>query len=533
MKYVSRILSFIRQIDRFIQTIRHLKFRQFLYILKARIGLNLFKTRLDLKELKNLNSFYFLQFENKISLNKRELILLNQKVLFKHNIDWNYNKNGDLWNYNLNYLDFLNTRSLDDKLAMHYLESFLNNYSAIKSGKDPYPTSIRIQNLIKYFSKKNTLPPQQVLKEDVNNLYNNLEYHLDANHLLENAFALYYAAHIYPREKRLIKKGVSLLKKELKEQLLKDGAHYERSYMYHNILLNKVLESISISQNNPYEWNKEILKILIETAEKMLGWSKLISFNGRVFPRFGDSIESQCPPYLSLEDFAKQLQINNSNQVNLKESRYRLFNTGKIQTIINLGIPSPKHQPAHSHADSFSFELYHDLQPIIVNPGISTYEFSTTRLSERGTRNHNTININGKNSSDIWSSFRVGKRAKITIEEDSPTYIKAKQNGYDDRNITIYRSWEMSKNSIVIKDWIKGNKNQIAEFNIHFHPKVLLTKKNYYEFQINEKLSITLENSKDIKLESYQYSVGFNDTISALKLKGYFKGEMRLIFNTI
>ena len=50
-------------------------------------------------------------------------------------------------------------------------------------------------------------------------------------------------------------------------------------------------------------------------------------------------------------------------------------------------------------------------QRFFVNLGVSTYETSKRRLLERSTKSHNTVEINKKNSSDVWSSFRVASRA--------------------------------------------------------------------------------------------------------------------------
>ena len=39
-------------------------------------------------------------------------------------------------------------------------------------------------------------------------------------------------------------------------------------------------------------------------------------------------------------------------------------------------------------------------------------EISDKRLRERSTSNHNTVVLNDYNSSDVWGSFRTGRRAK-------------------------------------------------------------------------------------------------------------------------
>ena len=61
-----------------------------------------------------------------------------------------------------------------------------------------------------------------------------LEYQLLGNHLLEDAYALFIAS-IYFSDKKMYDKASCLLYKELDEQILPDGSHYEQSPMYHCI----------------------------------------------------------------------------------------------------------------------------------------------------------------------------------------------------------------------------------------------------------------------------------------------------------
>ena len=50
-------------------------------------------------------------------------------------------------------------------------------------------------NLMKYMSKFNRYEKYiSIVKNDVSRLINNIEYHIDGNHLFENAFALYFAS---------------------------------------------------------------------------------------------------------------------------------------------------------------------------------------------------------------------------------------------------------------------------------------------------------------------------------------------------
>ena len=94
----------------------------------------------------------------------------------------------------------------------------------------------------------------------------------------------------------------------------------------------------------------------------------------------------------------------------------------------------PRYQSGHSHADTFSF-IFYTSKPILIDPGISTYNKNKIRLLERSTANHNTVSINGLNSSKIWSAFRVGKRAEVEFNKDSESHISVFHDGYSDLGV--------------------------------------------------------------------------------------------------
>jgi uncharacterized heparinase superfamily protein len=72
----------------------------------------------------------------------------------------------------------------------------------------------------------------------------------------------------------------------------------------------------------------------------------------------------------------------------------------------------PDYQPGHAHADTLAFELSVTGERVISSSGTSTYEKGEQRIFERSTRAHNTVEVDGQNSSEIWASFRVARRAR-------------------------------------------------------------------------------------------------------------------------
>ena len=65
----------------------------------------------------------------------------------------------------------------------------------------------------------------------------------------------------------------------------------------------------------------------------------------------------------------------------------------------------PDYIPGHAHADTLSFEMSICDQRVFVNSGTSEYGLSSRRLNQRKTFSHNTVEVDGKDSSLVWSGF--------------------------------------------------------------------------------------------------------------------------------
>ena len=98
---------------------------------------------------------------------------------------------------------------------------------------------------------------------------------------------------------------------------------------------------------------------------------------------------------------------------------------------------------------------------VIVNGGTSLYENGPIRLKERGTSSHGTVEINGQNSSEIWSSFRVGKRAypenlSVNKNNNEVQVCCYHDNGYQRlKGRPLHqRIWKFKENNLQIKDKI-------------------------------------------------------------------------------
>ena len=491
----------------FLNTIKHLKLIQVFYQLYYK---TLPKTHIKpIFECDNFNlsSLQFLEYSNNSKIwNGKEFVFLNLSKRFEETIDWSYNGYGKLWNYNLQYFDCLFQEDLGTHEKIELLNSFYEFSVKNKIILEPYPVSLRIINCIKFFNKEGIIDKSlhNYLHQELTFLNNNFEYHILGNHLLENAFALLMGG-TYFQNNKWIKKAQKVLKKEIEEQILEDGAHFELSPMYHNIIFFRVLELIywySFFKDKEDDF-LEFLKI---KAVLMRSWLEQIAFKNGDLPNFNDCAEGIALPVAELLSFADKLNIV-SNSTLLGASGYRSISKYIYECKIDVAQLGPKYQPGHSHADALSFIIYHNNRPLFVEKGTSTYEINERRHEERATSAHNTVSIGNKNQSQVWSGFRVGNRAKTSILEDSPNTIIGTHNGYFNSVGLHKRKFAFFENHIKIEDLFQNNDK--ALFHLHVYPNETLLK-DENTIIIKDRAKVTFNNAKNISIENYTMAKGFN-----------------------
>ena len=437
-------------------------------------------------------------------------LILNRGKSFDEKVNWNFSGYGKLWTYHLNYFDYIHTsRHSADMLPL--MNDFAANYQFVVDGKEPYPTSIRLINWIKYLSKHKIENDRlnRVLYCDYKRLQNNLEYHILGNHLLENGFALLWASQ-YFQDRKVFEKAQRILIKELNEQILPDGAHFELSPMYHKIILFRILNCITLFQNNTSFESLELQDLLTRKANAMLGWLINMTYENGETPQVNDSTPGISPDTADLIHFAKSLNIV-ADVRQLKESGYRMYKRSKFELFIDAGDIGPDYIPGHAHSDSLAFELNYKGCPILVDAGISTYEPNSIRQYERSTAAHNTVMVENKEQSKMWSAFRVAKRAYTQIVEEKKDYLRAYHDGYRALGVKHFRAFRCLDGEVVIADEISRSCD--AKAFLHFHPDVMVRLDGTRI--VGSFGEICFEGESRIEPSDYFHSYGFNRTRKA------------------
>ena len=402
-------------------------------------------------------------------------------------------KKSMLWRYNQHYFDDLcspydETHSVIQ--ASHISQWITNNPVFQEVGWDPYPTSLRIVNWCKWSLLANDVPSNfwSSLESQARWLAKNLEWHLQGNHLFSNAKALIFAGTFLCGKEadRWRELGKKIVNEQLEEQILDDGANFELSPMYHAIFLEDLLDMINLASSNNQLFSSVDIQRWTKYVSPMLRWySNMCHADGEV-AYFNDSTKGIAPTFNEINNYAVMLNVSHDEAfvdpklVFHKASGYAIVSSGKFNHIIDVGRIGAEYLPGHGHADILSFESSLNELRFIVNCGVSEYGYSSRRSFERSSAAHNCITINGESSSEVWSSFRVARRARpvglLFTESNTDINIACSHDGWRrfDRGLSHKRKWSITQDGFTLVDEISGNYD-VAISRIFFHPNVLVS----------------------------------------------------------
>ncbi|MGL4503808.1 MAG: heparinase II/III domain-containing protein, partial [Planktothrix sp.] len=413
-------------------------------------------------------------------------------------------------------------------------------------GWHPYTTSLRIVNwtyAIHAFPQLATPEIINSLWEQINYLYHNKEYFAGGNHLLENLRALIIGGLNFNHRKaeEIVQTSIQELAEQLSYQILPDGGHYERSPMYHLTVMSLVGESIACS----YSANLSVPCSLLDSLSKMLEFAQGIRLKNGDYPLWNDAayqitysldetidwiaqlinqpfqsphtpqlfFQNNCnllhsylldktvnsPGQYSGNDNIKSNQTlishpptiadykNHSSSYHAPHTGYSILrNSEGIELGFDYGLPCPPELPPHAHADCLTLDLYYQGQPIIVDTGTSEYKKGAIREYERSTKAHNTIEIAQQNQSEIWKSFRVGRKAQpFNVKSgvfQELQWISAAHNGYHRSPLhSIHHRWiGLDNTNVMILDVVETDQTKINQSDLcsisrfHFAPNLKL-----------------------------------------------------------
>lgn len=402
--------------------------------------------------------------------------------------DWNRSDWPKLWLYNIHYFEDLTADGAPQRTGWHraLIERWMReNPSGRGTGWEPYPTSLRVVQWIQWLLSGNEPVPGMLdsLASQVRYLRRRLEYHLLGNHLWANLKALLFAGAFFegPEADRWRAYARVSFARELLEQILPDGGHFERSPMYHSLLLQDLLDLVQLSQRYPALFSMAEQREWRGAARRMRRWLQVMTHPDGQIAFFNDAAQGIAARPSALTAYAEALGVDRTTEPlrsiePLPDSGYVRLQAGEAVLFAEVGSIAPDYLPGHAHASTLSFELSLAGQRLLVNGGTSTYESGEQRTRERSTAFHNTVVVDGVDSSEVWASFRVARRARVHAvrwSEPAPGQLdlRATHDGYErlPGRVLHHRNWVLTESGLQVHDRLEGSYSQ-AQARFRFAP---------------------------------------------------------------
>lgn len=486
------MIKFITKICLYINTIKYLKWSQIFYRLYRRLWrkkkLETYSINAPIKSDKFIS---ITLYDQKITKSMVATFVGKSRKLNLPD-DWNHRSLDKLWLYNLHYFDDLIASNADEKHEFHLqLLDIWEKGNPIFEGNgwEAYPISLRVVNMLKAWHAGLELKDRHFksIYRQVSVLVNNLEKHLLGNHYFVNLKALFFAGIIFENGQWL-KLALDGFYEQIPEQILDDGAHFELTPMYHSLILVDMLDMYNLSKAYPNSNIENFTALLERYIPKMLNFMILMAHNDGGVSFFNDSVNGIAPSQQRIFDYANMLGFKVEQNCELKPQLFDLKHSGYMVAICNgnrlifdAANIGPDYIPGHAHADTLSFEFSILQDRVFVNSGTSEYGTTNTRLNQRHTRSHNTVEVDKKSSSQVWSSFRVARRALVndrafSISEDALIF-SASHDGYK----RIFsgplhrREIRLSDAQLIVCDQLDGSfESATARFFLHPNLKIEL-----------------------------------------------------------
>lgn len=406
-----------------------------------------------------------------------QFCFLNREVRLGIPVDWRASGLPLLWQFNLHYFGYLHLLSRGEQVKL-CAEWARANPVGKTIGWHPYPTSLRIVN----WSKAGLDRPDllESLYQQAAYLYRSLETYHPSNHLLENAKALIFAGRYFRAQGEAtawLRKGLEIYRLQTPIQVLKDGGYFERSPMYHAIMLEGYLDIINILPREHTDRPE-----FVEAATRMSDFLVSVTHPDGNIALLNDSTFEIAPPTQQLLEYTHELlNYRAERKHTFTDTGYFIHQNEDVYLIMDGGPIGPDFLPAHAHADIFSYELSLHGHPFIVDSGVYEYPAGAMRSYVRSTRAHNTVCIDKTDQAECWSSFRVARRFAPYQVSFHRYQTTSKFEGYFggySRLIgeeIVHRrliTCDDARREILVQDTIEGKGTHLVESLLHLHPDV-------------------------------------------------------------
>lgn len=316
----------------------------------------------------------------------------------------------------------------------------------------PYAVSLRLVNWCRYLawrtrreSVDDSLALRRAIYKHALFLRNHVERDVGGNHLVENGAALVVAGSLFPgRGRAWLDHGAAILRDAAETQFLDDGAHFERSPMYHLSMVECYLTAVDLLDTVGHP----VPDAVRETAAAARRFVAAIRSPDGQIPLLNDSVYGEAFSIQAALDFAERVGVGGGGggvsvgggggvggggprreptarqrshalsaetDGELSSSGYYWLGTGDDRLLVDGGPPGPDHLPGHSHNDFLQVLLWVDGRRLVTDTGVYHYAPDDRRQSARSVRSHNTIQVADAEPVEIGGRYLMGRRTRPAV----------------------------------------------------------------------------------------------------------------------
>lgn len=429
--------------------------------------------------------------------------------------EWHAADASHLWNFNLHYLEFLiplAVKYTDTGEERYFLkwEEFMDSWLKQPSADsfEPYTISMRIPNLLICLELlREKLRNTELKSRVMTSIYQQYRYLLQtqerallANHYFENLKTIVISSLLF-RELDIYHKYFDLFLKEIGEQVLPDGLHFERSLMYHKIILEDILR-VHMALNSAHHTGdaEKLIPAIQIMASAMVrleqGFLRTPLFNdaGNNASKDKGALLRAIERHLSnsvILPFLKLLPNSSNNESystgnvssekddsketvaaaeGFEASGYFKLYHGDTAVLFDCGEIGPSYMGGHAHCDCLSFELSVRGKSLFVNSGTGQYQ-GELRSFFRSTAAHNTVMIDDREQSELWGEHRAARRMRSVKGKIQGEALMGRFQSYLGDSFLRSLKWNNDK-TLAITDAFKSHDAEahIARQFLHLAP---------------------------------------------------------------
>jgi len=391
-----------------------------------------------------------------------------------------------LWRYHLYYWDWawaLASEPPPEDARTVFAAAWRSWHTAIGWGSGPawypYPAALRAWSFCGLFAglvRGSGIegPYRGELAALTGFLRRNLETDVGGNHLVKYLKALAGLA-VFFGDDALLTRTLGRIGRELRVQVLPDGGHYERAPAYHCQVLGDLIDLAGLLSAAGCPVPAE-LDAAVTVMRDWLG--AVLDPVGQV-PLLNDGFPVDPAPLRPSRPPAGPLHL-------LPDTGLARVAVGGWHLLADVGLPCPAELPAHAHADTLGCVVHLDRQPLLVDTGTSGYAPGAARDYERSTAAHNTLDVDGRDSTEVWGAFRAGRRARVrNVRANAdhspgpargPVTVQAVHDGY--RGLpgrpAHGRRWTVRADELRVDDTVTGGGRHRVTVRWHLAPGLRL-----------------------------------------------------------